>query len=75
MSNDRFIPNSFIIPNSVVDELMAEMSGVELKCYLFVIRKTKGWNKEEDAISVSQFMKVTGLSNKPELVKRPWLMR
>ena len=60
MSNDRFIPNSFIIPNSVVDELMAEMSGVELKCYLFVIRKTKGWNKEFDAISLTQFIKFTG---------------
>ncbi len=58
--NSKFIPNSFIIPNSVVDELMAEMSGVELKCYLFVIRKTKGWNKEYDAISLTQFVKFTG---------------
>ena len=49
-----------MIPNSVVDELMAEMSGVELKCYLFVIRKTKGWNKEYDAISLTQFIKFTG---------------
>jgi hypothetical protein len=58
--NSRFIPNSFIIPNSVVDELMADMSGVELKCYLFVVRKTKGWNKECDAISLTQFVKFTG---------------
>ena len=56
----KFIPNAFQIPNSVVDELMAEMSGVELKCYLFVIRKTKGWNKEYDAISLTQFIKFTG---------------
>lgn len=56
----KFIPNAFQIPNSVVDELMAEMSGVELKCYLFVIRKTKGWNKDCDAISLSQFIKFTG---------------
>lgn len=58
--NSKFIPNAFQIPNSVVDELMAEMSGVELKCYLFVIRKTKGWNKDCDAISLSQFIKFTG---------------
>ena len=58
----KFIPNAFQIPNSVVDELMAEMSGVELKCYLFVIRKTKGWNKEYDAISLTQFIKFTGAS-------------
>lgn len=59
-----FIVNSFQLPNSVVDELLADLTGAELKCYLYVLRKTKGWNKEEDAISVSQFMKVTGLSNR-----------
>lgn len=59
-----FIVNSFQLPNSVIDELLADLTGAELKCYLYVLRKTKGWNKEEDAISVSQFMKVTGLSNR-----------
>ena len=54
----------FIFPNSIIDELLPELSHSELKCYLCVLRKTKGWNKEEDAISVSKFMKVTGLSNK-----------
>ena len=54
----------FIFPNSIIDELLPELSHSELKCYLCVLRKTKGWNKEEDVISVSQFMKVTGLSNK-----------
>ena len=54
----------FIFPNSIIDELLPELSHSELKCYLCVLRKTKGWNKEEDAISVNQFMKVTGLSNK-----------
>lgn len=54
----------FIFPNSIIDELLPELSHSELKCYLCVLRKTKGWNKEEDTISVSQFMKVTGLSNK-----------
>lgn len=60
MSNNSFIPNSFQVPNALVDELMAEMSGIELKCYLFVVRKTKGWNKDCDAISLSQFIKFTG---------------
>lgn len=58
MSN--FIVNSFQVPNILVDELMSELSGIELKCYLFVIRKTKGWNKEFDAISLSQFISFTG---------------
>ncbi|WP_281703979.1 replication protein, partial [Aggregatibacter kilianii] len=60
MSNDRFIPNSFQVPNALVDDLMAELGGVELKCYLLVIRKTKGWSKDFDAISLSQFVTFTG---------------
>ena len=60
----KFIPNAFQIPNSVIDELLAKLTCAELKCYLFVVRKTKGWNKESDSISVSQFMEVTGLSKK-----------
>ncbi|MDH2997206.1 hypothetical protein A1D22_05910 [Pasteurellaceae bacterium LFhippo2] len=62
--NSKFIPNSFQVPNAVIDELMAELSGAELKCYLFVLRKTKGWNKDCDAISVSQFMSSCNLSNR-----------
>ncbi|MGC7561274.1 replication protein [Pasteurella sp. PK-2025] len=61
---NKFIPNSFQVPNAVIDELMSQMSGAELKCYLAIIRKTKGWGKEEDAISITQLMEVTGLSNR-----------
>ena len=59
-----FIVNSFQLPNSVVDELLSDLTGAELKCYLLVVRKTKGWNKEIDSISIGQFMEVTGLSNR-----------
>lgn len=60
----KFIPNAFQIPNSVIDELLAKLTCAEFKCYLFVVRKIKGWNKELDSISVSQFIEVTGLSNR-----------
>ena len=64
MSNEsKFIPNFLQVPNAVIDELLPDLTGAELKCYLVVIRKTKGWNKESDNISISQFMKSTGLSN------------
>ena len=64
MSNEsKFIPNFLQVPNVVIDELLPDLTGAELKCYLVVIRKTKGWNKESDNISISQFMKATGLSN------------
>lgn len=59
-----FIVNSFQLPNSVVDELLADLTGAELKCYLAILRKTKGWNKDFDAVSVTQLMSVTGLSNR-----------
>lgn len=60
----KFIPNSFQVANELVDELLRDMSGAELKCYLFIVRKTRGWQKNEDAISISQMVDATGLSNR-----------
>ena len=51
----KFIPNSFQVPNALVDELMDKMTGNAFKCLVFVIRKTRGWHKESDRISLSQF--------------------
>lgn len=62
MSN--FIMNSFQIPNSLVDELMAKMSANALRCYLLIIRKTIGWGKYSDKISITQFLKYLGLKDK-----------
>lgn len=61
---NNFVVNSFQMPNALVDELLSKLSGSELKCYLVIVRKTKGWNKLEDAISISQFEGLTGLSNR-----------
>lgn len=62
MSN--FIPNSFQVPNAIIDEMLPQMTPKAAICYFVVIRQTKGWNKEQDFISISQFMKKTGLSNR-----------
>lgn len=59
-----FIPNSFQVPNALVDTLMASMGAADLKCYLTIVRKTVGWQKPSDRISITQFMKITGLSNR-----------
>ena len=40
------------------------MNGNELKIYLIVVRKTKGWNKEFDGISISQFQKYGGIGSR-----------
>lgn len=57
-------PNFFQCPNIIIDEYLKELSGSELKCFLFIVRKTKGWQKDVDAISISQFEEYTGLSNR-----------
>ncbi len=57
-------PNFFQCPNIIIDEYLKELSGSELKCFLFIVRKTKGWHKDFDAISISQFEEYTGLSNR-----------
>ena len=65
----NFIPNSFQITNDVVDLAMANISGNSLKCYLLIIRKTRGWQKEKDSISISQFIKYTGIK-RPETITK-----
>lgn len=59
MSN--FISNAFMLPNDLVDNgFMAQMKGAALPCYLFIVRKTRGWNKSNDNISISQLVEGTG---------------
>ena len=61
---EKIRPNFFQCPNVLVDELMQSIGGAELKCYLVIIRKTTGWHKLDDRISISQFIEITGLSNR-----------
>lgn len=57
----KYIPNSFQIANAVVDDFICLMSGNAWKCYAVIVRKTTGWQKEIDYISVSQFKNLTGI--------------
>lgn len=63
----KFITNSFQVPNAFVDEAMFELSGNAVKCYLFIMRKTLGWQKELDYIPTTQFHLITGIK-KPHTV-------
>ena len=57
------------IVNKVIDELVkACLLGSELAICLFVIRKTYGFNKISDKISLTQFENATNLS-RPTIVK------
>ncbi len=53
-------PNTFQCPNEIVDELLTELSGAELKVLLYIVRRTFGFQKQSDAISLSQML--TGIT-------------
>jgi phage replication O-like protein O len=50
-------PNTTQIPNEVFDTLMAHLSGGELKVLLYICRRTFGFRKESDSISLTQISK------------------
>ena len=66
---NEFIPNSFQIANAVIDEYLSQMSGNALKCYILIVRKTRGWQKTHDSLSISQIQKYTGIK-KEETVQK-----
>lgn len=59
-----YIVNAFQVPNAVIDDFMADMSGTAFKCYMFIIRKTLGWSKDSDRISTTVFMRAAGIKRK-----------
>ncbi len=47
-------PNYTQVPDEVFDHLMPHLSEAELKVLLYVVRRTFGFKKTSDAISISQ---------------------
>lgn len=45
------------VPDQLFDELLPHLSGAELKVLLYIIRRTFGFKKDSDAISLSQICK------------------
>ena len=58
------VPRFTQTPNIVFDEYLAILGYAELKILLAVCRQTYGWHKSKKRISISHFMKTTGLSNR-----------
>lgn len=50
--------------NYVLDYIMPKLSPNAWKVLCFIIRKTKGWQKEQDQLSFRQIMNGTGISNR-----------
>jgi phage replication O-like protein O len=62
MANPQKENGYTVIANEILEALMRiRLSGEEWKCLLVILRKTYGWNKKEDKISLSQFVLMTGM--------------
>ena len=67
-NTNAFIPNSFQMTNAYVDNIMRHVSDAAHKIYTLTIRKTTGWQKQFDSISLSQYEAYTGKS-RPTVVR------
>jgi phage replication O-like protein O len=64
MTNTNYIRHSFQNPNIIIDSWAKHVSGNELKLIQVIIRKTLGFNKDWDRISIRQLQEYTGLSRR-----------
>ncbi|MEO1297634.1 MAG: replication protein [Cyanobacteria bacterium J06636_16] len=68
------------VPNIVLDSI-AELSNAEFKVIMTICRKTLGWQREKERLSISYLMELTGLSNQgviratKTLMERGWIDR
>lgn len=56
------------LPNEFVDDVMPTISAISTVVYLAIARRTIGWQKDSDSISLSQLVRATGLT-RPSVVK------
>ena len=56
------MPRYFPCPDSLVDILLPDLNGAELKVLLYLFRRILGFHKRSDSISLNQL--ISGLQNK-----------
>jgi len=59
-------PNYTPVPDELFDEQLPDLSGAELKVLLYIIRRTFGFKKESDNISLNQLL--YGITTKEDVV-------
>ena len=68
---EKLKPNFTQTPNVFYDEIMADLGHAELKCLLYIFRRTYGFHKQSDRISLSQFVDgIEGLDKGTGLAKK-----
>jgi len=55
-------PSYTMVPDELFDELLPELTGTELKVLLYIIRRTFGFKRDSDTISLSQML--SGITTK-----------
>lgn len=63
MSNP-YKPNTVGVPNIIFDYWMAQLTDGEFKVLMAIARKTYGWHKQRDMISLKQIEEMTNLSRR-----------
>ena len=58
------VPNHTQIPNEFIDKCMGELTHAQFKVLIAICRKTIGWHKHSDYISISQIVELANVSNK-----------
>jgi hypothetical protein len=64
----KFLPSSTPIPNWVIDDVMSDMSETVLRVFLYLFRKTVGWNNHTEEISLNRIMHDCNLKNRNSVV-------
>lgn len=60
MNKGIHIPEAFIVPDEIIDEIMPTLKGAEFKVLMYIVRKTFGFRKYEgDNIPLSQIVSGT----------------
>lgn len=62
------VPNYTQLPNFIIDQYLDKLTGLEIKILITICRKTLGWHKLCDSISLSQLVESCG-SNKEKVSK------
>lgn len=68
-------PNYTQTPNVFFDEIMADLGYAETKCLLYIFRRTFGFHKQSDRISLTQFEKGIKNLDKGTGLKRPNIVK
>lgn len=55
-------PNCTQCPNDILDRLLPILSPSQFKLVMAIVRKTYGWHKKSDDISLTQLERMTGMS-------------